>query len=236
MTTKNCPKCGAPQEGGDECLRCGIIFSRYHSTPSLLSTPGEDPSPTPQRQTVFGMLRSFYRVFRWVSLGIALIVLGLILRNPPLPRIDTEPEAKERAEAKFTAMQQASESGQPYKLQLNEAELNAWLGQRLVLAPNSASEEIEGKPTEPSSPPAANPTVEQVRSTVRDVKIDLLDDRLRGYVIFDFHGKDLSLMIEGRLSVQGGYLRMDPTAGRLGALPLPPVQPGKRGYPTLRLS
>jgi hypothetical protein len=167
------------------------------------------------------MIRSFYRVFRWVSLGIALIAFGLILHQPPLPRIDMTPEAKERAEAKFTAMQRASESGQPYTLQLNEAELNAWLGQRMVLAHDPVDTGIEGKPTGPTAAPAANPTVEQVRSNVRDVKIDLLDDRLRGYVIFDFHGKELSLMIEGRLTVQGGYLRLEPTAGSLGSLPLP---------------
>jgi len=39
--------------------------------------------------------------------------------------------------------------------------------------------------------------------------------------VFDFHGKDLSLQLEGKLVMQGGYLRLIPTGGKLGSLPLP---------------
>jgi hypothetical protein len=56
---------------------------------------------------------------------------------------------------------------------------------------------------------------------VKDVKIDLLDDSLRAYVLFDFHGKELSLEIDGRLLAENGFLRLIPTGGMLGSLPLP---------------
>ena len=39
--------------------------------------------------------------------------------------------------------------------------------------------------------------------------------------IFDFHGKDLSLELDGHLKSEGGYLKFDPVAGKLGSLPLP---------------
>src|SRR5712664_3702952 len=43
----------------------------------------------------------------------------------------------------------------------------------------------------PSGTPAEQ--VEQVRSSVRDVKVELFEDRVRAYVVFDFHGKNLTL-------------------------------------------
>lgn len=37
----HCPKCGTPQEKGEECIKCGIIFSRYQPDVS-----GADEAPT----------------------------------------------------------------------------------------------------------------------------------------------------------------------------------------------
>ena|SRR5438093_9972684 len=42
---------------------------------------------------------------------------------------------------------------------------------------------------------------------------------LSAYVLFDLYGKELSLTLEGRLSVQDGYLRLSPTRLMLGSLP-----------------
>jgi hypothetical protein len=60
-----------------------------------------------------------------------------------------------------------------------------------------------------------------VRSSVRDVKVELVEDRVRAYVVFDFHGKDLTLQLEGRLASANGYLRFEPVSGQLGSLPIP---------------
>jgi hypothetical protein len=63
--------------------------------------------------------------------------------------------------------------------------------------------------------------LEQVRSSVRDVKVELVDDRVRAYVVFDFHGKDMTLQLEGRLAATNGYLRFVPVSGQIGSLPIP---------------
>ncbi|PYT35690.1 MAG: hypothetical protein DMF52_09860 [Acidobacteria bacterium] len=42
-------------------------------------------------------------------------------------------------------------------------------------------------------------------------------------MLFDLYGKELSLTLEGRLSVQDGYLRLSPTRLMLGSLPIPQV-------------
>jgi len=40
-------------------------------------------------------------------------------------------------------------------------------------------------------------------------------------VVFDMHGKDVTLQLEGRLGSANGYLRFEPLSGQFGALPLP---------------
>jgi hypothetical protein len=65
------------------------------------------------------------------------------------------------------------------------------------------------------------PSLEEVRSSVKDVKVDMDGDLVKAYVVFDFHGKDLSLQLEGHLHAEDGYIHFDPTSGMLGSLPLP---------------
>ncbi len=63
--------------------------------------------------------------------------------------------------------------------------------------------------------------VEQMRSNVRDFKIQLVDDRVKAYVLFDVHGKDVTLQLEGRLGAQNGYLNFEPVSGQIGSFPIP---------------
>jgi hypothetical protein len=63
--------------------------------------------------------------------------------------------------------------------------------------------------------------IDQVRSAVKDVKVELIQDRVRAYVVFDFHGKDMTLQLEGKLGAEDGYLRFEPVSGQIGSLPIP---------------
>jgi hypothetical protein len=51
--------------------------------------------------------------------------------------------------------------------------------------------------------------------------VELIDDRVRAYVAFDFHGKEMTLQLEGRLAANNGYLRFEPVSGQIGSLPIP---------------
>lgn len=196
-----------------------------------LEADGPDPA-LPERPAP-GPVRRFYRWFRWVALAGTVIALFLILRQPAPPRLRTDGEASQRLEAKLREMDAAARSGRPYSLRMNEAELNSWMGSNLAFArekdtepPNAAHppgtihSDDPGKPLDPGDvqPPA---TVEEVQSTVRDVKIALNSDVLRAFVTFDFHGKDLTLVLEGRVFVEEGYIRLEPTHMQLGSLPIP---------------
>jgi hypothetical protein len=217
MASATCPQCGFVQEGGDECQRCGILFSRARAPrPPRVRPPAAEPAPAAAADTVESLrparsvgsvLLRCYRVFRWVALAVSVGALILVLRTSPPPRIEPDPRGAERAEAKLAVLGQArGEVARP--VELDEGELNAWLQRNLALAPAPGA-------------PAADPSVEQVRSNVKDFKVQLLADGLRAWVLFDFHGKDITLTLDGRLFTQDGMLRIEPTAARLGSLPVP---------------
>lgn len=51
--------------------------------------------------------------------------------------------------------------------------------------------------------------------------MDMDGDLVKAYVVFDFHGKDLSLELDGHLGTENGYMKFEPVAGKLGSMPLP---------------
>jgi hypothetical protein len=125
------------------------------------------------------------------------------------------------------------QTGKPQTLELDQSELNAWLNSNLAIK-HPGAEAARAAPAPPSDQPGSAeepearaaapesvPTAAELKASMRDVKIELRDDSLRVYAAFDFHGKSLSLELEGRLVTRDGYLRLEPTGGRLGSLPLP---------------
>jgi len=107
-------------------------------------------------------------------------------------------------------MEQAVAEGRPHALQFIEAEPNVWMQSNLAMG--------GGPPG-----PAAEPTLEQVQSSLRDVKVNLMGERVRAYALFSLYGKDISLKLEGRLFVADGRLRFEPLSGMLRSMPIPKV-------------
>jgi hypothetical protein len=188
-----------------------------------------------------GLFKRLYRILSWSSLAGLVITLGLVLRKSPAPQVPFDPTAAARVEQKFTAADQARAAGQPSQVQLDRTELNSYLTQNLALpeqgqingsgaeqtagvsAGGSAQQSGGANSVDPASALGGNeqPTLEQVQSAVKDVKVDMDGDVVKAYVIFDFHGKDMSLELDGHLKSENGYLRFVPIAGKLGSLPLP---------------
>ena len=225
-----CPKCGYQQEDGPRCQRCGFMLARYGPVPpgppSALWPPKgaaapRRPATLPEDEPRPGAFRRFYRVFRWVALAACLIALFLLLRPSAPPPVQTDPHAAERVQAKVEQKERAAAAGQSHTLQFNEAELTVWMQSNLALATGPA---IGGSGT---PGPAGEPTLEQVRSNMRDVKVNLMGEQVRAYVVFNLYGKDISLQLEGRLLVVDGRLRLEPTSGMLGSMPIPKVTLGR---------
>lgn len=60
-----------------------------------------------------------------------------------------------------------------------------------------------------------------MRSNVKDVKVQMEDDLVKAYVVFDLHGKDMTLQLAGKIGANDGYLRFEPVSGKIGSLPIP---------------
>ena len=195
------------------------------NTPApLKSNNGSDHSP-PRKTSPLCLI---FRIVRWTTYVAAAITLLLLFHAAPPPIVATSPQAAARVEQKVEAVEQAVASGQPATLRLDQTELNSYLASHLDISPAAAATPppATAAPADPGSRlPAPSGTsaeqVEQVRSSVRDVKVELIDDRVRAYVVFDFHGKDMTLQLEGRLAAANGYLRFEPVSGQIGALPIP---------------
>jgi hypothetical protein len=223
----DCPKCGFQQDDGTECPSCGIIFARYHSgAESLPPKPKSAPNPA---QPAIGRFRRFYRIFRWVCLAGTILVLFLILRPSSPPPVEASPEAVRSAEAKVAEFQSSLERGTEQRLEMDESELNGWLRNNLALKkppgsrpaiPQNTESLIELAKVATGGQAVNNEDLEQAQSSVRDVRIELFEDSLLIYARFDLHGMDLSLELEGQPVVRDGYLKLEPSSGRLGSLPL----------------
>jgi len=179
-----------------------------------------------------------YKILSWSSIVALIFVVILVLHKSPPPNVPYDKTATTRVEQKIAAADQAKAAGQPSQVQLNSTEVNSVIQDSIAAGKQpqpSASADAPatdaGSNPSPDSANANDPlaaltandpqTIEQVQSSVRDVRVDMDGDLVKTYLVFNFHGKDLSLELDGHLSTQGGYVHFEPVAGKLGSLPLP---------------
>lgn len=189
--------------------------------------PLEEPEFAHAESKQASVWKWIFRIIRWSTYAAAAITLILILHKTPPPPVETSPQAAARAEQKFEDAERAVANGQTATVRMDETELNSYLSTHLELSGNGAAPSA-AKPApqlgQQGSSDSSGPTpqeVEQMRSNVRDVKIQLIEDRVKAYVVFDVHGKDMTLQLEGRLGAQNGYLNFEPISGQIGSLPIP---------------
>lgn len=240
-----CPNCGYKQSSGDKCQKCRSLFSYYGDAElqgggahggaahgiRLALQSHESTKSSAEEQKSPSLWRMAYRAMNWATLVILIVVIGLILRKSAPPQVEADSQAAARTAMKFSQAESAVAANQPYELTLERTELNSYLRENLQLAandppaaassPDSSSRHASQPPAETQTALAGEPSVAEVQSAVRDVRVDLDGDLVRAYVVFDFHGKDLSLELDGHLSSAGGYIQFQPVAGWLGSLPLP---------------
>ncbi|MGC1416317.1 MAG: hypothetical protein WA817_13590 [Candidatus Acidiferrum sp.] len=194
--------------------------------PNIANPPGKYPAADAHASKMSALMLIF-RIVRWTVYACVLILLILVLHKTAPPPVVATPEAAARAEQKVQAVQQAVSQGQPATLRMNETELNSYLASHLDLAGSKpvAPPANAAPANDPDATPSLDqPTpddVEQMRSNVKDVKVQLVDDRVRAYVVFNLHGKDMTLQLEGKLGAEDGFLHFEPVSGQIGALPIP---------------
>ena len=176
-----------------------------------------EPLP-PMAEPRVSVFRWVFRILRWSTYLATLITLILLLHKTPPPVVASTPQAAASAEQKVSQVEQSVSQGQPATLRLDETELNSYLANHLDLAPQAAA-------TAPSGGGGAGAPsdvdVEQVKSSVRDVKVQMEGDQVHAYLVFDMHGKEMSLDLVGRLGAADGYIKFEPVSGHIGSLPIP---------------
>ena len=174
-----------------------------------------EPLP-PLAEPKVSVFRLVFRILRWSTYLAALITLILLLHKNPPPPVASTPQAAASAEQKVSEAQQSVSQGQPATLRLDEAELNSYLASHLNFAQQASTAAPSGGPGS-----VTDADVEQARSSVRDVKVQMEGDQVHAYLVFDLHGKELSLDLVGRLGAADGYLKFEPVSGHIGSLPIP---------------
>ena len=211
-----CPKCGFEQEDGPECLRCGIIFSKFKPPVQVVEDAPATVVDTESQPEIPGLLSRVFRILPWISLILSIGVLLLILRQTPPLSIQIDPQAADRVAHKMAQLQMAVQAGQPHAVTLNEAELNQWMRDNLAIASAHQAQQA-GIP----DPVGSELSVQEDQSALKDVRMNLMGNQLRTYALFALYGKEISLQLDGTIETQGGYIRLKPTAGKLGSLPIP---------------
>jgi hypothetical protein len=174
-----------------------------------------EPLP-PMAEPRVGVWRWVFRLLRWSTYLATLVTLILLLHKNPPPQVVSTPQAAESAEQKVSQVEQSVSQGQPAILRLDETELNSYLANHLDLAAQTATPAPSGGAGAPT-----DTDVEQVRSSVRDVKVQMEGDQVHAYLLFDMHGKEMSLDLVGRLGAADGYIKFEPVSGHIGSLPIP---------------
>lgn len=141
---------------------------------------------------------------KWLGLGIGVaIVIFLVLLNhksvPPAVQVD--PAAGRRLEVQLRQAEANAFNGASQVLQVGEGELNSIIYSQVLSGRSAIAQGSE--------------------AVVRDVKIRLMDDRARVYIVLNAYGKDINVDIEGRVYTQNGFIQFDPLSGRIGLLPIP---------------
>lgn len=143
-------------------------------------------------------------------------ILFAILRQAPVLPIQVDPHAAERVAEKMAVLQQSIETNRAADITLNEAELNQWMRDNLAIASAHQAQQAGI-----SVPAGSEATVQEVQSALKDIRMNLAGSQLRAYALFHLYGKDISLQLDGTLETRDGYLRLTPTDGKLGSLPIP---------------
>jgi hypothetical protein len=240
-----CPNCGYQQASGDKCQKCSSLFSYYSPSQTRKESPAEreqaagaEPvAPVEEEARAGGFFvpwRTVYHVASGAIFTLLVVALVLMFHKSAPPQVAVSPQAAASAAAKISQAQAAAQQKQPFQVTLNPTELNSYLNSNLQLQnsqtkSNATDSTAAATPADAATPASADsspsataePTIDDVQSAVKDVKVDMVGDLVKAYVTFDFHGKDMSLELDGHLSSENGYLQFEPVAGQLGSLPLP---------------
>jgi hypothetical protein len=144
------------------------------------------------------MAKKVSRIISLSILALALIAVLVALRAPSAPLVPVSEQDVKSFDEKIAALAQAHQQGTLQTTHITEAELTSKLQQGLD-----------------ESPPNGGTVV------LKAASVHLQGDEFVGVFTLDASGKALYLTMAGTLGVVEGRLQIQPSAAKLGSLPIP---------------
>jgi len=151
--------------------------------------------------------RPWLRAVLWsagIAIGMTMLIVSgaliLLLRVAPAPVVHTNPAIAQKLARELQRAQAAAAIGESGVVNADEAEINSTLEHYLRAAPATTGTN---------------------QAKVQDMKLNLVGDRLRLYVLLNVKNKNLSVLLQGKLTTANGYLNFEPESGKIGDLPIP---------------
>lgn len=146
----------------------------------------------------------------------ALIVVNVLLLKKPQPVAASMTRAERREklqdfDSKLQDLEASRQRGDIAEAQFTAAEINAMFQERTAVKPS------------PVEAPSRNETAvaSDQPPEIRTAQVSFHNDQVIGQFVTNLYGKDVYVTVSGRLGVSGGYVTFDPTAFKIGDMPVP---------------
>ncbi len=161
------------------------------------------------------------RIVSFVTLGISVLTLVLVLKRPaPVAPVVAPATASANAQSFQDKVNQLARPTVPgegqSEVRLNSGEVSAALQQAAGLLPPAST-------TAAGTPGAAGPATEFPGAvpSIKDYQVSMDGDIVRGQFLTQIAGKDVYLTLAGHLGSKGGYATFDATEVKVGDLSVP---------------
>lgn len=159
--------------------------------------------------------RSAWKVGRWIVLAALIVVIVLLVKKPqPVAAAMTQAERREKLQdfdSKLEDLETSRQRGDIAEAQFSAAEINAMFQERTTSKPHPAEATSRNETTIVSEQPPE----------VRTAQVSFQDDQVTGQFVTNLYGKDVYVTVSGKLGMSGGYVTFDPTAFKIGDMPVP---------------
>ena len=164
------------------------------------------------------------RIISFVTLGISILTLVLVLKHPaPIAPAQAPAAAAANAQSFQEKVNRLAQPKLPdegeSEVRMNSSELSAALAQAAGLLPAMASAPADTSAS--SSPAGGAMEFPGAVPNIKDYQISMDGDLVRGQFLTQIAGKDVYLTLAGHLGSKGGYATFDATEVKIGDLSVP---------------
>lgn len=132
------------------------------------------------------------------SAAIVILILALVFHGSPSQVVRADPALVQRLQARIDEARRSATNDHPQVVSMSEFEINSLIRSQLALFHKT-----------------------QQRTVLRDVEVRLVKDQIGVHIALNAYGEDVTMDIAGVLWSEDGFIRFDPVAGSIGALPIP---------------